>query len=102
MIHILITDIAGDFAENKDAARTLREKTLRPALAAEEKIVLDFAGVGFATQSFIHALLSDLIRSIGPDILDFITFRGCNENVAGLISIVVEYTQDSLEPTEPE
>ncbi len=96
-----MADVAGDFAENKDAARTLREERVRPLLVNGQEVVLDFKGVGLATQSFIHALLSDLIRTLGPDVLDLLAFRNCNENIEGLISIVIEYSQDSTVEVEP-
>lgn len=97
MNEIRVMEIVGDFAENKDAARDLRETIIKPTLAAGEDVVLDFAGVNLATQSFIHALLSDVIRTLGADILDQMGFRNCNDTVKGLISIVVEYSQDSGE-----
>lgn len=99
MSDISVADVAGDFAENKDAARKLREERVRPPLLKGQEVVLDFEGVGLATQSFIHALLSDLIRTLGPDVLDLLAFRNCNANIEGLISIVIEYSQDStVEP----
>ncbi len=49
----------GTFAEDKDIARDLRMNRLTPALEKGEDVTLDFDGVELATQSFIHALISD-------------------------------------------
>lgn len=85
----------GSFAENKDLARELRLKKLIPALEKKKMIVLDFENVEGATQSFIHALISDLIRKYGNEVLDQIQFKSCNETVQGIITIVVDYMQES-------
>jgi hypothetical protein len=95
MINIKLIKQAGPFAENKDVARDIRIKKLIPALESGKKIVLDFENVEGATQSFIHALISDLIRKYGNEILDEIQFKSCNEIVKGIILIVVNYMQES-------
>ncbi|MBI5242315.1 MAG: STAS-like domain-containing protein [Elusimicrobia bacterium] len=85
---------AGAFAENKDIARDLRLKELIPSLEKNEDIVLDFEGVEAATQSFIHALISDLLRKYGGDVLDRVEFKSCNDTVKKIITIVVDYMQE--------
>ena len=84
------------FGEDKDKARQIREKHLAPALGEGESIVLDFSDVEDVTQSFIHALISEMIRVYTPHVLDLLEFKNCNEKVKTIISIVVEYTQDNL------
>ena len=96
MIYIKLSKIVGDFAENKDIARKLRIDKILPALQKQQEIILDFKNVGAATQSFIHALISDLIRNEGPKVLDKISFKNCNETVTKIIKIVIEYMQESL------
>lgn len=95
MINIKLIKQVGPFAENKDIARDIRIKKLIPALNGGKKIVLDFENVEGATQSFIHALISDLMRKYGNEVLDEIQFKSCNETVKGIISIVVNYMQES-------
>ncbi len=95
MTEIEILPIVGSFAENKDIAKEIRIKKLIPALESREEITLDFSGIDAATQSFIHALISDLIRAYGVEVLDKISFKNCNENVKKMISIVVDYMQES-------
>ena len=59
-----------------------------------QEVVLDFKGIDSATQSFIHALISGLIRNYGIEILDKIYFKSCNEIVQKIISIVTDYMQE--------
>ena len=86
----------GAFAENKDLAREIRIKDITPALEKNEDVTLDFKGVDSATQSFVHALISELIRSFGNEILENIYFKNCNKNVQNIINIVVEYMQAAI------
>lgn len=94
MIRIRIFARAGAFAEDKDVARDIRLYEVIPALERDEEVILDFEGVEAATQSFIHALVSDLLRKYGSDVLDRIEFKSCNETVKKIITIVVDYMQE--------
>ena len=94
-MEIKIARKAGSFAENKDVAREMRLNNIIPALEKDEKIILNFEGVEGATQSFIHALISDVIRKYGAEVLDKISFKKCNETIKKIINIVVDYMQES-------
>ena len=94
MKQINIHSYAGTFSENKDIARDLRLREIIPALDRKDHVVLNFDQVGAATQSFIHALISDLLRKYGNDVLDRIEFKSCNDDVKKIITIVVEYMQE--------
>ena len=96
MIEIKIFDITGSFAENKDKARDIRIDFILPNLDKKEKIILDFNNVESATQSFIHALISDVIKKKGAGALNNIFFKNCNEVIRKIIEIVTEYMQDSI------
>jgi hypothetical protein len=96
---VTIIDVAavvGDFAGDKDTARAIRRDRLAPALERGEHVRLDFQGVELATQSFIHALVGELIRSEEFDALDLITFLNCNDSVKEMVEIVAEYTQEDV------
>jgi hypothetical protein len=84
----------GKFAENKDVAREIRLNDILPALEEGKEVILDFQGIDSTTQSFIHALVSDVIRKKGIRILDHIFFKNCNTVVQKIIKIVVDYMQD--------
>jgi len=62
MFTIKLADSVGSFAENKDIAQSLRKEAIIPTLEKGDEITLDFAGIDAATQSFVHALISDVIR----------------------------------------
>ncbi len=40
-------------------------------------------------------LSSDLIRKYGNEILDSLQFKSCNDTIKGIITIVVDYMQES-------
>lgn len=84
----------GAFAQDKDRARELREQRILPGIESGKTVILDFAGVEGATQSFVHALISDVLRRNGPAILDRLLFKNCNAVVKTIIEIVVEYMQE--------
>lgn len=85
--------IKGDFAENKDVARDIRVNKIMPAINKNEDITLNFDGINAMTQSFAHALISDIIRQNGSEVLEKISFKDCNEEVKKIITIVAEYMQ---------
>ena len=93
-MEIRLYGFVGAFAENKDLAREIRLEKILPALDRGEEVNLDFDKVESATQSFLHALISDVIRKKGISILDHIFFKNCNPTIKKLIEIVVEYMQD--------
>ncbi len=88
----------GNFAENKDVAREIRINEIMPALKNHQVVILDFNKVDSATQSFIHALISDIIRKEGYEIIDRLNFKNCNDTIKKLITIVTDYMQEE-EPT---
>jgi translation elongation factor EF-G len=96
-MELKLVEHTGSFAENKNIARKLRTDVVIPALEKNKEITLNFTGVESATQSFIHALISDVLRKNGIDVLDRINFKGCNKTIKTLIRIVSEYMQDALE-----
>lgn len=93
MKKIKIFPSTGNFAENKDKAREIRIKEIIPILEKGQDLILDFEKVDEVTQSFAHALISDLIRNYGVDVLDRISFANCNKTVSKIIEIVVDYMQ---------
>lgn len=99
-VTVKMLSAVGTFAENKDLARELRREVIIPALNGGADVVLNFSGIESTTQSFIHALISELIREYGIDVLDRLPFKGCNDSVKTIISIVTDYMQHEEEPTE--
>lgn len=84
---------AGEFCENKDVAKEIREKILLPALEAGGGVIFDFAGVTGATQSFIHALVSEALRQFPETAYDQIIYKNASAEVQEIISIVYMYMQ---------
>ncbi len=97
MTTVKVKALAGVFAEDKDVAARVREVSLRPAVTSGKQVTISFAGCDGATQSFIHAMISDLIRRHGEDVLDLLIFKDCNETIKSVIQIVTEYSQLDVE-----
>lgn len=93
-MEIKLYEYVGTFAENKDIAKDIRINKIIPSLESGEEVTLDFDKVKSATQSFVHALISDVIRKNGIKILDNLYFKNCNDTVKKIIEIVIEYMQD--------
>jgi len=93
MTEIKLFKKTGSFAENKDVAREIRVNQIVPSLEKGEEVILDFKDIDSATQSFIHALVSELLREYGSEVLDRISFKNCSETVKSVVNIVVDYMQ---------
>jgi len=94
--NIRLKEIIKDFAENKDIAKKIRIEEIMPSLSKGDKVVLDFDGISGATQSFIHALLSDPIRELKEVAFDNLFYKNANNDIREIISIVYRYMQESL------
>lgn len=93
-MEIKIVEVVGKLAEDKDLAKEIRVEHISSSLDRGEEIILNFVGVKSTTQSFIHALISQIIKDKGADVLDKIYFKGCNTHIKKIIEIVVEYMQN--------
>lgn len=51
----------GQLPNDREQAEGFASRRIIPALRRQREVVLDFSGVGLATQSFFHALLDDAI-----------------------------------------
>ncbi|MFN9644416.1 MAG: STAS-like domain-containing protein [Cyanobacteriota bacterium] len=99
-MYVYIYDIASDFAEDKDTAAKVRNEQIGPALLQGEDVILDFCRVDLTTQSFIHAMISDVLRTHGEEILDHIEFKNCRPGVQGIIETVIQYSLETLDEDE--
>ncbi|MBN1506795.1 MAG: DUF4325 domain-containing protein [Sedimentisphaerales bacterium] len=80
----------GELNEDVQAAVKLRDSTVLPAVRQGELIVLDFAGIRFVTQSFVHALLNDAFRV--PGSLLRLSFLNCSKSTREAIAAVAAYS----------
>lgn len=94
---VALLPLVGTFAENKEVAKSIRISSIIPCLKKNEEIILDFDGITSATQSFIHALLSQPIRDFRDIAYDNICYDNTSDAVREAISIVYRYMQESLD-----
>lgn len=95
-VRLKMREHVGGFAENKDVGRELRRTVIEPAIDSGAAVEMDFRDVAVATQSFIHALLSEAIRQAPDKALGLMSFKNCSPAVKSTITLVAEYTQDTV------
>lgn len=83
---------ADGFLEDKDLAASFRREKLLPSLERGEPVVLDFMGVNYATQSFVHALIGEALSRFGESALRLLEFKNCSAQLRSLVELVVDYT----------
>lgn len=98
---IRISPIPGTgLAESKDDARAVRQEQILPALESGQVVRLDFVDVDFATQSFVHALISEAIRRYHADAFERMEFANCTDEVQQVVLTVFEYTLAASDAAE--
>jgi hypothetical protein len=78
------------FEENVERAAEIREQTIIPALKAGTLVVLDFADIKFATQSFIHACMYRILRDV-PHAVTGLTIANVTSATREAIRAVAAY-----------
>jgi len=89
---LLMKEKCGEFAENKDIARSIRKEIMNIYGKSETEIIFDFKGVDSSTQSFIHALISEFFQKYGEEALERLQFKNCSKPVKSLITTVINYS----------
>jgi len=84
----------GEFAENKDKARDIRERIKNHFMISGngDAVVFDFSNIDSTTQSFIHALISEFFQKYGENALEIFEFKNCNTVVQSIITTVINYS----------
>ncbi len=78
-----------DFVEDVEQAARIREATILPSMSQGQTIAIDFEGVRFATQSFVHALLYNAFKE--PGSLMKLSFVHCTRSTEEAIRAVAAY-----------
>ena len=94
---IKLQKLTSTFAENKDVAKKLRIEIIMPTLSKGGEVIIDFHGVNGATQSFIHALISDPIRVYKDIAFENLLYKHTNDSIKEIIAIVYRYMQESFD-----
>jgi hypothetical protein len=89
---IVLDSGVNGFAENKETARAIRLGQLLPALDNGDDVVIDFAAVRYATQSFVHALIGEGLQKYGEEFLERVEFKNCSPQLQSVIELVVDYS----------
>lgn len=81
-----------DFDEDVATAAIIRDAEIIPSLNSDELVVLDFAGVRCATQSFIHALLYKVFRD-ASNVVTNLSFSNSANATSEAIRAVTAYAR---------
>ncbi|WP_186019061.1 STAS-like domain-containing protein [Burkholderia gladioli] len=87
------------FEEDVEQAAKVRDDVVLPTIASGVMVVLDFSGVKFATQSFVHALMYKVIRD-GQQIGSTLSIACCSNSTREAVMAVAAYAKavDSESP----
>lgn len=88
----LVVIAVKNFEEDVEQAAKVRDDVIFPTLASGAMIVLDFRGVKFATQSFVHALMYKVIRD-GQQIGVTLSIAACTNSTREAIMAVAAYAK---------
>lgn len=90
---LLVIKVA-QFEEDVEAAARVRDNKVLPSINAGKMVVLDFAKVRFATQSFVHALMYKVIRD-GQKIGSTLSIANCSNSTREAVMAVAAYAKAS-------
>lgn len=92
--------IIDGFIDDKDLARGIRVDTIMVALEGDRSVIIDFRNVKTSTQSFVHALIGEVLGRYKEPVLGKIEFRHCSAQLKSLIELVVDYSLGGFLPSE--
>jgi hypothetical protein len=85
------------FEEDVDQAAAIREEVIIPNIQAGRIVVLDFSGIRFATQSFVHALMYRIIRDV-PQARSMLVLAKATNASKEAIRAVAAYARSGKKP----
>lgn len=77
-LELKLADEMGAHLADSSKAVAFRMVRIEPYIGMNAEIVLNFAGVRHGNSSFINGLLTGLIEEHGEELLQKMTFTGCN------------------------
>lgn len=81
-----------DFEEDVEKAAEVREEVILPNINTGKMVVVDFADVKFATQSFVHALMYKVVRD-GQQIGATLSIANCTNSTREAVMAVAAYAK---------
>ena len=91
-VHVKLENSVSGFSDDKDEAKSIRVNTILPAIENDQRVILDFSGVTYSTQSYVHALIGEALQKYKEKALDRLEFKGCSPQLRSLVEMVVDYS----------
>lgn len=86
-----------NFEEDVEKSAEIRENEILPRINSGKMVVIDFNGVSFATQSFVHSLMYKVIRD-GQQIGSTLSVANCSSSTREAVMAVAAYAK--IHPSE--
>jgi hypothetical protein len=87
--------VVGEFEENVNEAARVRDDVIIPALRNGKIVVVDFGGIRFATQSFVHALMYRVLRDVPQARHQLIVLAASNPSMEAIRAVAAYATLPS-------
>lgn len=97
---IKLSDYFNEFCSDGEKSNKFLIETIIPAINDNDKVCFDFEGIRNMNSSFSNALFTNLIRKLGKDVMDKITFSNYKLNIKILISTSLSMGLKELELKE--
>lgn len=81
-----------EFEEDVERASQIREQEIIPRINGGVMVVIDFHGVSFATQSFVHALMYKVVRD-GLALGSSLSIANCSNSTREAVMAVAAYAK---------
>ncbi|NWN46791.1 ATP-binding protein [Pseudomonas canadensis] len=81
-----------EFEEDVERASHIREVEIIPRINGGVMVVIDFQGVSFATQSFVHALMYKVVRD-GQTLGSSLSIANCSNSTREAVMAVAAYAK---------
>ncbi len=93
-VTVTIRPTVSHLAEDKDAARRVRDELLLPEVRAGRPVCVDLREPRVATHTFVHALLYEVIGQAGADAARLIHVHARERQIKDVVRLVAQYARD--------
>lgn len=93
-VSVTIRPTVSHLAEDKDAARRVRDELLMPEVRARRPVCIDLREPKVATHTFIHALLYEVIGEAGREAMRLIHVHARERQIKDVVRLVAQYAVD--------
>ncbi len=99
---VSITPTVGHLAEDKDAAKRVRDDVILPEIRLGRPVCIDLRAIRVVTHTFLHALLYEVVGVAGADSRRLVYIQAQDRQVKDVVRMVSLYAyEDATDGAEP-